>query len=155
MSNLCPCGSEIEYDQCCQSLLMAKRSVATPEELMRSRYTAYVKKNIDYLAKTLHPNLRKEFDYKATLEWAENSNWQKLEVLNTESNIVEFVASYTENGSLRRHHEISVFLEEAGCWYYAGVKKLDTKPFIRGTAKVCRNDPCPCGSGKKFKRCCC
>tara|TARA_B110000483_G_C18188512_1_gene539971 strand:- start:338 stop:3046 length:2709 start_codon:yes stop_codon:yes gene_type:complete len=28
-----------------------------------------------------------------------------------------------------------------------------TKPFVRSTQKVGRNDPCPCGSGKKFKQC--
>ena len=27
-------------------------------------------------------------------------------------------------------------------------------PLRRATQKVGRNDPCPCGSGKKFKRCC-
>ena len=25
---------------------------------------------------------------------------------------------------------------------------------VRGSAKVGRNDPCPCGSGKKYKKCC-
>jgi SEC-C motif-containing protein len=149
MNNLCPCGSGTEYEYCCQPLLMAKRSAATPEELMRSRYTAYVKKN-----KTLHPDLRKEFDPKATLEWAENSNWQKLEILKAEPNIVEFVATYTENGILKKHHEISVFQEEAGCWYYVGAKRPEIKPFVRETAKVGRNDKCPCGSGKKYKQCC-
>jgi preprotein translocase subunit SecA len=28
------------------------------------------------------------------------------------------------------------------------------KPVRRGNQKVGRNDPCPCGSGKKFKKCC-
>ena len=27
-------------------------------------------------------------------------------------------------------------------------------PFVRDLPKVGRNDPCPCGSGKKFKQCC-
>lgn len=33
----------------------------------------------------------------------------------------------------------------------AGEKK---KPFVRKTKKIGRNDPCPCGSGKKYKNCC-
>lgn len=33
----------------------------------------------------------------------------------------------------------------------AGEKK---KPYVRKTKKVGRNDPCPCGSGKKYKNCC-
>jgi uncharacterized protein YecA (UPF0149 family) len=28
------------------------------------------------------------------------------------------------------------------------------EPYRRVTAKVGRNDPCSCGSGKKFKKCC-
>lgn len=28
------------------------------------------------------------------------------------------------------------------------------KPFVRGNRKIGRNEPCPCGSGKKFKKCC-
>jgi len=29
----------------------------------------------------------------------------------------------------------------------------EVQPFVRSTQKVGRNDPCPCGSGKKFKQC--
>ena len=29
-----------------------------------------------------------------------------------------------------------------------------TQPFIRESPKIGRNDPCPCGSGKKYKKCC-
>lgn len=28
------------------------------------------------------------------------------------------------------------------------------KPYVRPNAKIGRNDPCPCGSGKKYKKCC-
>ena len=34
----------------------------------------------------------------------------------------------------------------------AGPQKVET--IVRGQPKVGRNDPCPCGSGKKFKKCC-
>lgn len=30
----------------------------------------------------------------------------------------------------------------------------EEEPYVRGNAKIGRNDPCPCGSGKKYKRCC-
>ena len=30
----------------------------------------------------------------------------------------------------------------------------ESKPFVRDTPKIGRNDPCPCGSGKKYKKCC-
>ena len=33
-------------------------------------------------------------------------------------------------------------------------KKNNSSPYIRSEKKVGRNDPCPCGSGKKYKHCC-
>ena len=32
-------------------------------------------------------------------------------------------------------------------------KKSDTKTFVRDQDKIGRNEPCPCGSGKKYKKC--
>lgn len=34
------------------------------------------------------------------------------------------------------------------------VNKLNVATFVRSTPKIGRNDPCPCGSGKKYKKCC-
>ena len=36
----------------------------------------------------------------------------------------------------------------------AARKILGQKPMRREEPKVGRNEPCPCGSGKKFKKCC-
>ena len=35
-----------------------------------------------------------------------------------------------------------------------GATETETRGTVRSTKKVGRNDPCPCGSGKKYKNCC-
>lgn len=50
----CPCGRGLKYKKCCGALHRGQ-SAATPEALMRSRYSAYVVKNVDYIMKTTHP----------------------------------------------------------------------------------------------------
>lgn len=56
MSQLCPCGSALEYSLCCQRYLSGEQVAPDPSHLMRSRYTAFVIKNADYLIKTWHPS---------------------------------------------------------------------------------------------------
>jgi len=36
----------------------------------------------------------------------------------------------------------------------AGAGDMQVQQVVRSAAKVGRNDPCPCGSGKKYKKCC-
>jgi len=112
----------------------------TCEELMRSRYDAFVREDWDYLAKTsLHQNL-KELSHLAPILWL------KLDVLNSYENIVEFKAYYKENGKIKVLHEKSNFILKNNSWLYVDGELFNTK--------VERNEPCPCGSGKKFKKCC-
>lgn len=112
----------------------------TPKELMISRYEAFKSSNWDYLADTsLHQSI-------ADLQGAEHIEWLKLDVLNAYDNIVEFKAYYKENGMLHLLHEKSRFLLEDGVWKYDDGELFNTK--------IQRNEPCPCGSGKKFKKCC-
>ncbi len=157
----CPCGSELIYDECCRPLISGERAASTPEEVMRSRYTAYAKKEIGYLLTSLHPDHRSDFDEKATRTWAENSKWEKLEILSTtgggpedHEGAVEFMATYTDHGGRKLHHESATFRKEAGVWYFENGEAVKPKQFVRATAKTGRNNPCPCGSGKKFKKCC-
>ena len=128
---------------------------------MRSRYSAYVKKEIDYLFTSLHPRHRADFDKKSTLAWAESAEWHKLEILESsgggaedKEGRVEFIASYSEKGVKKEHHELATFKKEAETWYFLNGKTVSPKPVVRSTPKTGRNDPCLCGSGKKFKKCC-
>ena len=160
-TDTCPCGSNVAYNECCLPLIKGDRLALTAEELMRSRYSAYAMKEIRYLLSSLHPDHRTDFDEKTTRAWAESSEWHKLEIVRTieggpEDNEgkVEFIATYTDKGINREHHEISTFKKEAGTWYLVNGEVQPPKPVIRATPKTGRNDPCPCGSGMKFKKCC-
>ena len=66
----------------------------------------------------------------------------------------EFVARYRTKGELQEHHEIATFVKEEGRWYFLDATTPAAETFVREAPKVGRNDPCPCGSGKKFKKCC-
>jgi SEC-C motif-containing protein len=49
------------------------------------------------------------------------------------------------------HRECSRFRRHDGRWYY--VAGTHVREPVRVTAEIGRNDPCPCGSGMKYKRC--
>ncbi|MDA8230196.1 MAG: YchJ family protein [Magnetospirillum sp.] len=156
---LCPCGSGRGYDECCAPLL-AGAAAATPEALMRSRYTAFVRHDIGYLERTLAPESAGDFDRAETETWAKEAQWQRLEVRgaalaeeNGSRGTVEFVAHYRFRGKTFAHHELGVFRKEDGRWLYVD-GEINPKTAPRAAAKVGRNDPCPCGSGKKYKKCC-
>lgn len=128
---------------------------------MRSRYSAYVVEAIDYLGDTLHPEHRSDWDRDATARWASNSKWLGLEIRavenggeNDQEGIVEFVAQFSEGGVEKVHHERSRFLRRGGLWYYVDGQMPRPVTQRHEKPKVGRNDPCPCGSGKKYKKCC-
>src|SRR6185312_2334301 len=97
----CPCGSEKEYHNCCERFISGQQSASTPEELMRSRYTAYSTANIAYIAQTMRGAASKNFDANNAEIWAKKVNWQGLKVLraSAEGNqgLVEFIAYYHED----------------------------------------------------------
>lgn len=156
----CPCGSKKGYDQCCGPYIEGKMAAPTAEALMRSRYSAYVVKNVEYIESTHSLEERDDLSIEETRKWAEESTWLGLEIVSTQkgsetddTGVVEFIASYAQRGSRHEHHETSNFHKVDGKWYYKdGTLKNTT--VVRHEAKVGRNDPCPCGSGKKFKKCC-
>ncbi|MCG8425771.1 MAG: YchJ family protein [Chromatiales bacterium] len=161
MSSLCPCGSEREFELCCAPVLAGTQAVATAEQLMRARYSAFVKEEIDFLTTSLHPEHRHDHDANATRRWAANSDWQGLEIVATEAGqeddeqgVVEFIATFKEKGMVRKHHERSQFKKQDGVWYFVDGEVVPAATQVHNTPKVGRNDPCPCGSGKKYKKCC-
>ena len=131
----------------------------TAEELMRARYNAFETGNIEFIVDTHHPDSKSDMDVEETKKWALNSEWLGLEIVSTEGGkeedsegIVEFKAFYKENGQDVVHHEKSQFLKVDGKWYYYGW--LPLQGTIVKEEKIGRNDPCLCGSGKKYKKCC-
>ncbi|MBU8869939.1 MAG: YchJ family protein [Gemmatimonadales bacterium] len=157
----CPCGSQLAFDECCHPIISGDRPATTAEELMRARYSAYTQVEMDFLFDSLHPDQRDENDREGVRDWAENSEWHGLEIKETEgggpedeTGKVEFVASYTYEGKRKNYEEEASFDKIDGNWYFSAGKRAVQKPIVRDEPKVGRNDPCPCWSGKKFKRCC-
>ena len=158
---LCPCGSGLSYAKCCKPIITEKKKAPTAESLMRSRYSAYAKHEIDWLYKSAGEQVQKEFDAEQTRKWAESATWSGIEVVAKEggekkdtTGVVEFIAHYSVGETSYDHHERSVFEKIDGAWRFIDGEVMGPQPFRRETPKVGRNDPCPCGSGKKYKKCC-
>lgn len=156
----CPCGSGRDYDDCCGPYIAGDLTPPTAEALMRSRYTAYTEHKTDYLLETLAPESRDEEELEAAKDQNTAMKWQGLEIRSLgdggegdDTGTVEFIAKYKVGDQHGMHHERSNFRRHEGKWVCIG-GELNPKPEQRVVQKVGRNDPCPCGSGKKFKKCC-
>ena len=157
----CPCGLEAKYEECCEPVIKGTQKAETAVQLMRARYSAYAKVEADFLYESLHPDKKSSHDAEQTMDWAEKSQWNKLEILRTEQGeatdekgYVEFVAHYTVKGERARHHELATFVKSDGDWFFDDGVGVTPQQVIRTSPKVGRNEPCPCGSGKKYKKCC-
>lgn len=116
---LCYCGSQKLFAKCCEPFLLGTTLPTTAEELMRSRYSAYVTKNVPYILETTSPKFRKYYNPKSILEWASNSTWISLEILSSSEKRVKFVATYLDDkGQLTRHTEDSRFEKLGERWYF-------------------------------------
>jgi SEC-C motif-containing protein len=159
--NTCPCGSGKDFSDCCEPIITETRKAQTAAELMRARYSAFAKVQTDFLLSSLHPARRAAHDQKETHLWAAKSQWNRLEIISTEkggendeTGMVEFVAHYTVKGERTRHHERATFNKVDGEWFFDDGEAVLPQQVIRNEPKIGRNDPCPCNSGKKYKKCC-
>ena len=157
----CPCGSDSAYADCCEPVIKGVTPAQTAVQLMRARYSAYAKMETDFLFDSLHPKYREDYDPKQTRQWAAESEWEGLEIVNTENGgkddaagKVEFIADYTVKGDKNRHHELALFEKYNDAWYFTDGSAVPPKQVVRTGPKIGRNDPCPCQSGKKYKKCC-
>ena len=157
--SLCPCGSGTDFDQCCGPII-GGAPAPSPEALMRSRYTAFVRDEIDHIENTHAHDVRDDFNRSSAENLARSVKWMGLEIVKTEggaeddeAGTVEFIARFKQDGELMAHHELSTFRREDGRWFYVD-GTINPKGQPRQVEKVGRNEPCPCGSGKKYKKCC-
>lgn len=157
----CPCGSGLPYATCCAPYISGSVSPPTAEALMRSRYSAYAKAEIEYLYETSGPEVRREFDEESTRKWAESAEWQGFEVLESrgggerdDQGEIEFIARYRVEDHDLKHHEVAQFERRNGEWRFRDGKQFGPDPYKRDAPKIGRNEPCPCGSGRKYKKCC-
>ena len=155
----CPCGSGQPLETCCDPLIEGEKKAATAEALMRARYTAYATDRVRFVIATHDPETRHELDEKATQKWASGNDWLGLEIKAKEAGgekddegTVEFVATFCdERERTQTHHERSQFVRRDGDWYFHDGQVMVQAP--TRSQKVGRNEPCPCGSGKKYKKC--
>nr|WP_081586804.1 YchJ family metal-binding protein [Alloalcanivorax dieselolei] len=142
----CPCQSGLEYSRCCQPFHQGEPA-PTPEALMRSRYSAFVLNDTAYAKASWHPATRP-----ASLTLDDGEQWCALRVLGSgvqgDQGWVHFHAVAREADGFVVLEERSRFVAESGRWFYLNGEH-EIRPLKPG-----RNDPCPCGSGKKFKKCC-
>ncbi|UNU73624.1 YchJ family protein [Moraxella nasovis] len=154
MSLVCPCGGDggaTAYDDCCRPFHIGGIA-PTANKLMRSRFSAFVLKNIDYIIDTTLPTQQEQLDKAALQAWADEMHWTHLQIKNHFPKIgkrhatVHFCA-YFDNGmgKVGCHDELSAFVWVQDRWYF-----LDPTLPIHLTNK----QPCLCGSGEKFKACC-
>ena len=173
---ICPCqinpssddiSAPLLYTDCCQPYHDGilnneadKIDGAKPdsaERLMRSRYSAFVLVKPEYIVKTTLPAQQKLLDIQAIESWAKETVWAGLEVVTHTPKLgkrhaqVEFKAYLNTLDGLQAHHELSAFVKVTdknsnnARWYF-----LD--PTV--SMSVTQKQPCVCGSGEKFKRCC-
>ncbi len=157
----CPCGTGRAYADCCLPYHAGTGSPPTAVALMRARYSAFVKHRVDYITRTLHPARTSGYDEKEIRDWSQRSEWKGLEILAVEGGepadergSVEFIARYRAKDDDVEHHEVAEFRKRDGEWFFHDGRIKGSEPIHRDAAKVGRNDPCSCGSGKKFKKCC-
>ncbi len=142
----CYCGSKKEFSKCCEPFLNGSLKPLIPQELMRSRYTAYVLGDGEYIVNTAIEEQRYEDDIELIKEYSRSVVWLGLEIVYAEKNIVEFKAYYKDANGIKVQHEKSEFIYEGETWLYKEGKLFNSK--------IERNMPCPCQSGKKYKKCC-
>ncbi len=148
--SFCFCGSGRSFEDCCQPIIQGLIAAPTAEALMRSRYSAYVIEDSEYLLASWYADTRP----RALRLDNQGMVWSGLEVLDCQAGQpgdktgrVAFVARYSRQGVPGVLRENSRFVFEKGRWWYVdGELSIDKK--------TGRNDPCPCGSGRKFKKCC-
>lgn len=157
---LCFCGSTRPLAACCGPVIAGETAARTPEELMRARYTAHCQRNYAYLVTSTHPDHREDVNEEEIARWAEHVQWTGLEVhsatpgLTEDQGEVSFTAHFTIKDTPQELREDASFARVDGQWFYVDGIVHGIEPYRRETPRVGRNEPCPCGSGRKFKKCC-
>jgi SEC-C motif-containing protein len=159
----CACGSGRLASECCLPVIRRERIATTAEELMRSRYVAFVIGDVDWIMDSHHSTTVGEIDRDEVEKWSTGSEWLGLRIRDTEGGgadddegVVSFRARYKVQGQQVDHLEHARFEREGGEWRFHSVVEVDDQPELVPVGprdEVGRNDPCPCGSGKKYKKC--
>jgi len=140
----CICGNELGFEMCCGKFISKEEKPKSAVELMRSRYSAYVLKNGQYLYDTCSKHLQNKEDIEAINK--HDTEWIGLKIESFSEKEVTFMAYYKENSTMGVMKEHSFFIVDDEGYKYDRGEILE--------AKISRNELCPCASGKKYKKCC-
>ena len=158
--NTCPCCSEKLFETCCAPIIQGKAKAKTAEDLLRARYTAFTTGDVDFILGSHHSRTVAEVKRSEIEEWSKSSEWLGLKILEKSEGLetdekatIIFQAQYRVKEKEEDHFEKSFFEKENGQWKFLDAHGLHQGPYVRPEPKVGRNDPCHCGSGKKFKKC--
>ena len=153
----CCCGSGRLFADCCEAIITGRRPAATAEELMRARFSAHVIRDFAFLHRTYAATASQPF---VEEDSAPEIHWTRLEIhahepgTRPDTAFVEFSAYYTDQGHDLVLQEKSEFLRVSGEWIFNRTVRQGPAPIKAAAPKPGRNEPCPCGSGKKYKHCC-
>ena len=176
----CPCGSTLSYADCCAPLHVGQKFADTAEQLMRSRYCAFVLQHVEYIVATTAPFEQPLLDTQAISDWAQQTDWAGLEVVNHLAKLgkrhaqVEFKAYFHLPNASAVHSaglDLAVLdlavLDSKGLDSKGVHHELSTFVNIptHGNSRwyfldptvvmsVTQKQPCSCGSSEKYKRCC-
>jgi SEC-C motif-containing protein len=153
----CPCGSGSLFESCCEPVLSGRQAAAHAEQLMRARFTAHVVHDFKFLHTSYLPTSGLPFvaeEGEPTVQWTRLVVHAHEATDNPDKAYVDFSAYGTEAGTEKVLHEKAEFLRRNGTWFYNREARLGPAPYRSATPKIGRNDPCPCGSGRKYKQCC-
>jgi SEC-C motif-containing protein len=152
----CPCGSGKNFENCCEPIIALRQPAPSAEQLMRARFTAHVAGAQEFLHRSVLETANKPF----VAQPDGGSPWTRLVIHSQEAGkvpdmaTVDFTAYYVAEGGVElAHDEKGEFKKHGDGWIYVRALRLGPAP-VRAAHKVGRNDPCPCGSGKKYKHCC-
>lgn len=147
---ICPCQSGKAYRFCCNIIHLDLDEAELPEQLMKARYSAFVLCKEAFILNSWAFETRPE-----QLLLNDRTRWISLEITGsdpvstgTSSASVSFIAKYLEENKVYTVQERSTFIKRSNCWYYLDGDSENSFQVLGG------NTACPCGSGKKFKRCC-
>lgn len=144
---------------CCEEIIAGTKKARSANELLRARYTAFATCAMTFIVETAHPRVREEFDLESNRKWAENSTFTKLEILETVSDgafaeYVTFEAHFTQKNHHEIHRERARFERVENEWFYLSSEILKPQTIQYDAPKPGRNQPCPCSSERKYKKCC-
>jgi len=130
----------------------------SPKNLLQARYDAFVRGDVDFIMESHHPETQNQIEREAVESWSLNSKWKGLEVSQISEEdqdkcFIHFTVTYERKYETTYHSEIAEFRKHEGRWYYYDSEFPKPETIKRGSEKLGRNDPCHCGSGKKYKKC--